>query len=167
VSADESRLNSERFAQNESSVTMVTVVAALIEQNGRMLICQRSRAGSFPLSWEFPGGKLEAGETLREALEREIKEELGVACTVGAENYRTRHRYSQRPELADGLELVFFSAQIAGAPQNLAFEQILWERIEALDSYDFLPADRELVAQLVARAAARPIPTLRNPHGDA
>jgi mutator protein MutT len=167
VPADESRLNSERFSQNESSVTMVTVVAALIEQNGRILICQRSRAGSFPLSWEFPGGKVEVGETLREALDREIKEELGVACNVGDERYRTRHRYSQQPELANGLELVFFSAQIDSAPQNLAFEQILWERIEALGNYDFLPADRELVAELVARAAARPIQPLRIPHGDA
>jgi mutator protein MutT len=167
VPADESRLNSERFSQNESSVTMVTVVAALIEQNGRILICQRSRAGSFPLSWEFPGGKVEAGETLTEALAREIKEELGVACAVGAERYRARHRYSQQPDLADGLELVFFSAQISGELQNLAFEQILWEQVEALGNYDFLPADRELVAQLVAHAVARPIPPLRNPNDDA
>ncbi|MGB6546029.1 MAG: (deoxy)nucleoside triphosphate pyrophosphohydrolase [Candidatus Acidiferrales bacterium] len=132
---------------------MVTVVAALIEENGRILICQRSRSGSFPLSWEFPGGKVEPGETLVQALAREIHEELGVACTVGAEQYRTRHRYAQQPELADGLELIFFSVQISGPPQNLAFAQIIWERIEALGDYDFLPADRELVAQLVARSA--------------
>jgi 8-oxo-dGTP diphosphatase len=133
---------------------MITVVAALIEENGRMLICQRSRAGSFPLAWEFPGGKVEPGETLPQALARELREELGAACTVGAEQYRTRHRYAQQPELPDGLDLVFFSVQLAAPPQNLAFEQILWERIEALGSFDFLPADRELVAQLVARAAA-------------
>lgn len=137
---------------------MVTVVAALIEQNGRMLICQRTRNGSFPLSWEFPGGKVEPGETLPQALARELQEELGVACTVGAEQYRTRHRYAHAPELADGIELIFFSAQLAGAPQNLAFEQILWERIEALSAYDFLPADRELVARLVAGTSANAAP---------
>jgi mutator protein MutT len=144
---------------------MITVVAALIEQNGRMLICQRSSTGSFPLSWEFPGGKVEPGESLPDALARELKEELGVASTIGAEQYRTRHRYAQQPELADGLELVFFSAQIAAPPQNLAFEQILWERIEALADYDFLPADKELVAKLASRAATPSIPTPPNPRG--
>ncbi|MGB6430000.1 MAG: (deoxy)nucleoside triphosphate pyrophosphohydrolase [Candidatus Acidiferrales bacterium] len=146
---------------------MVTVVAALIEENGRMLICQRSRAGSFPLSWEFPGGKVEPGETLSQALARELQEELGVGCTVGAEQYRTRHRYAQQPELAGGLELVFFSAQLAAPPQNLAFERILWECIAALGTYDFLPADRELVAQLVSRSASPTIPAPQNPHGGA
>jgi 8-oxo-dGTP diphosphatase len=145
---------------------MVTVVAALIEQNSRMLICQRSRNGSFPLSWEFPGGKVEPGESLPEALARELLEELGVASIIGAEQYRTRHSYAHQPELADGLELVFFSAQIAAPPRNLAFEQILWERIEALASYDFLPADRELVAQLVSRAATPAISRPRKSLGD-
>jgi 8-oxo-dGTP diphosphatase len=142
---------------------MVRVVAALIEANGRMLICQRARRGSFPLSWEFPGGKVEPGETLPQALARELREELGVGCVVVAEQYRTRHRYAQQPELADGLELVFFSAQLTAPPRNLAFEQILWERIEALGAYDFLPADRELVAQLIARAAAAVNPAPKNP----
>jgi mutator protein MutT len=137
---------------------VVTVVAALIEENGRMLICQRSRTGSFPLSWEFPGGKVESGESLPQALTRELQEELGVACTIGAEQYRTRHRYVHQPELADGLELVFFAAQIHAPPRNLAFEQILWERIEALGNYDFLPADRELVAQLVAGRISPAVP---------
>jgi 8-oxo-dGTP diphosphatase len=146
---------------------MITVVAALIEENGRMLICQRSRAGSFPLSWEFPGGKVEPGESLPQALARELQEELGVACTVGAERYRTRHRYAQQPELRDALELVFFSAQLSAPPRNLAFEQILWERVEALGNYDFLPADRELVVQLVSRSAPAAIPARPNPHRDA
>jgi mutator protein MutT len=146
---------------------MVTVVAALIEQNGRMLICQRSRSGSFPLSWEFPGGKVEPGESLSQALARELQEELGVACTVGAEQYRTRYRYAQQPELRDGLELVFFSAQIAAPPQNLAFEQIVWERIEALGDYDFLPADRELVAQLASRATDGSLPARQKADGGA
>jgi mutator protein MutT len=135
---------------------MITVVAALIEQNGRMLICQRSRRGSFPLSWEFPGGKVEPGETLPQALARELQEELGVACTVGPEQYRTRHRYASQPELADGIELVFFSAQLSAEPRNLAFEQILWERTGSLAAYDFLPADRELVARLASHAIPPP-----------
>jgi len=137
---------------------MITVVAALIEQNGRMLICQRSRNGSFPLSWEFPGGKVEPGESLPQGLARELQEELGVACTVGPEQYRTRHRYASEPELSDGIELVFFSAQLSAEPRNLAFEQILWERTDSLAAYDFLPADRELVAHLASRAAAPPSP---------
>jgi 8-oxo-dGTP diphosphatase len=140
----------------------VTVVAALIERDGRVLICQRSRAGSFPLSWEFPGGKVEPGETLPAALARELQEELGVECSVGVEQYRTKHSYR---EFADALELVFFSADFAEPLPDLvltpseAFEQVIWERVEALSNYDFLPADGELVARLVSRAiaaAARP-----------
>ena len=141
---------------------MLTVVAALIERNGRMLICQRSRNGSFPLQWEFPGGKVEPGESLPQALARELREELGVDSTIGAEQYRTRYRYASHPELADGVELVFFSAQLSAEPRNLAFEQILWERTESLTSYDFLPADRELVARMASRAASSPV--LPSPH---
>ncbi len=138
---------------------MISVVAALIQQNGRLLICQRRRTDSFALQWEFPGGKVQPGESPADALARELAEELGVTVAIGHELYRTRHRYTEHQ---DALELVFFSAELApgssgvalGAqpPRNLAFEQIRWAEPAALPQFDFLPADRELVALLSSGA---------------
>jgi len=134
---------------------MITVVAALVERGGRMLICQRRRGDHFAFKWEFPGGKVRAGETLQQGLARELSEELGVAhdaISIGREVYRTRHRYS---EVTEEIALVFFAAQLPAASlKNLAFERIEWAPLAALPGYDFLPADRELVAQL-ARGALR------------
>ncbi len=64
---------------------MLTVVAALIQSEGKLLVCQRRRGSKFELLWEFPGGKVEPGETLEYALERELREELGVAARIGLE----------------------------------------------------------------------------------
>jgi mutator protein MutT len=124
----------------------ITVVAAVIEQDGRFLICQRRRGDRFELQWEFPGGKVQEGETPQHALVRELREELKVSAQVGREIYRTRHRY---PELERELELLFFAATLGPEPLvNIAFEQIVWAERARLAEYDFLPADRELVVHL-------------------
>jgi 8-oxo-dGTP diphosphatase len=128
---------------------VVRVVAAVMEQNGRVLICQRRSGGVFGLQWEFPGGKMRKSETPRAALIRELREELGIETRIGPEIYRARYRYSQLPQT---LQLLFFSAStLAGsaAPRNLAFERIVWARRPELASYDFLLADRPLVARLM------------------
>ena len=145
---------------------MITVAAALIQQDGRLLICQRRRTDAFPLKWEFPGGKARAGESPAEALARELAEELGVATKIGDEVYRTRHRYAEHP---DELELVFFFVELppsssaaapdAPRPRNLIFERIEWAEPAALPQYDFLPADQELVS-LLSRGALR-LPPIR------
>jgi 8-oxo-dGTP diphosphatase len=125
---------------------MITVVAAVIELDSRILICQRRRDDKFPLLWEFPGGKVELGETPEQALARELEEELGVRATIGPEIYRTKHRYR---ELAEGLELIFIAATLgADTPRNLAFEQIAWSERKDLGNFEFLPADLELVRLL-------------------
>jgi 8-oxo-dGTP diphosphatase len=127
---------------------MLQVVAAVIESRARLLVCQRQRTGTFPLKWEFPGGKVAAGESPAAALERELGEELGVAAVIGPEIYRTRHRYA---EMHDEIELIFFAAQIdAPAARNLAFEQMRWAERGELADLDFLPADEELVRKLAA-----------------
>lgn len=128
---------------------MRTVVAALITQDRKLLICQRKHTGPFPLLWEFPGGKVEPGESAADALARELREELGVTAAVGEEVYRTRHRY---PEMRDDLLLIFFRARLAGgaSPVNLAFERFEWADLSALPQYDFLPADSELIRRLSA-----------------
>jgi 8-oxo-dGTP diphosphatase len=126
---------------------MLLVVAALIEQDGRLLVGQRRRGDTFALKWEFPGGKVRPEESLERALGRELREELGVTAVIGCELYRTRHRYG---EFSEELLLVFFSVQLTSAPRNLAFEQIRWVERAQLGSLDFLPADREFVARLAA-----------------
>ncbi|HXZ11853.1 MAG TPA: (deoxy)nucleoside triphosphate pyrophosphohydrolase [Candidatus Sulfotelmatobacter sp.] len=125
---------------------MLTVVAALIESGGKLLVCQRRRGDSFALQWEFPGGKVRPGEPPAQALARELEEELGIEARIGREIYRTEHRYA---ELAEPIELIFFSATIeTGEPQNLAFEQFAWRASHSLPELNFLPADRELIEKL-------------------
>lgn len=134
-------------AQTTPHRDSLVVVAALIMHQHKLLVCQRRRNDSFPLKWEFPGGKLHPGESPQGALARELHEELGVDALIGAEVYRTRHRYAEHP---GEIELVFFRAALRDADriENLAFERFEWASLQVLPSYDFLPADRELVERL-------------------
>lgn len=128
---------------------MLTVVAGLIEAEGKILVCQRRRGDTFELMWEFPGGKLQAAETAAEGLARELREELGVEARVGEEVFRTRHRYA---EMRDEIELIFFAAALdAAAVRNIVFERMEWRAVETLGELNFLPADREFVGKLVRR----------------
>ncbi|MGA8221309.1 MAG: (deoxy)nucleoside triphosphate pyrophosphohydrolase [Candidatus Acidiferrales bacterium] len=133
---------------------MLTVVAALIESAGKLLVCQRCRDDSFALMWEFPGGKVKPGETLSAALERELQEELGAKSRIGPEVFCTRHQYA---EMSEQIELVFFAATLESPEiQNLVFEQIAWREPASLPELDFLPADRELIEKLAAGALRLP-----------
>jgi 8-oxo-dGTP diphosphatase len=128
---------------------MTTVVAAIIVQDSRLLICQRRRDKAFPLKWEFPGGKVETGESLTEALAREILEELGVRIEIGREVYRTQYRYA---ELAAPIEIVFNFARIAGElaafSTSEAFEKVVWVGPAELSAYEFLSANTELIERI-------------------
>jgi 8-oxo-dGTP diphosphatase len=129
---------------------MLTVVAALIQSNGKLLVCQRRRGDTFGMLWEFPGGKVKPNESLEAALKRELREELGVAARIGPEVYRTRHQYA---EMGDAIELVFFAAAIERSEaKNIVFEQILWRDPASLPELNFLPADRELIDKLSSGA---------------
>jgi 8-oxo-dGTP diphosphatase len=126
---------------------MLTVVAALIETGGQILVCQRKRGDTFELMWEFPGGKLRPGETPPEALARELEEELGVTAKIGAEVSRARHQYAQ---MSEPIELIFLRARIVGGTiENRVFETIEWREPQTLPELNFLPADREII-QLLA-----------------
>jgi 8-oxo-dGTP diphosphatase len=138
---------------------VLTVVAALIESEGKLLVCQRSRGSRFELQWEFPGGKREAGETLEGALARELREELGVNARIGPEVHRLQHEYA---ETGVPFELVFFAASAARDEiQNLEFERIEWCEPASLPQLNFLAADRDLVAKLTSGE----IPLPRMPDG--
>lgn len=127
------------------------VVAALVvkdEDSGRrILICQRTQHQSMPLKWEFPGGKIETGEQPRDALKRELEEELGIAAEVGDEVARIRHRYST----GSVVELRFFLVPtFTGEVENRIFKQVVWTTLRELPEYDFLEADIGLVKQLAS-----------------
>lgn len=127
---------------------MLTVVAAIIEHEGKLLVCQRRHGEAFELQWEFPGGKVQPGEPLETALARELREELNVSARIGREIYRTCHHYAQ---MADAVELVFFTAHAAPERiQNRVFERIEWRRPETLQELPFLEADRELIELLAS-----------------
>jgi len=124
---------------------MVTVAAGILMQDGRILICQRKRGGAFPLQWEFPGGKVEAGEDAATCLRRELREELAIEAEVGSEISAFRYTY------ANGFEVELFFLRVTaytGELTNQAFEQIQWVDPGQLSNYDFLEADRALVARL-------------------
>jgi mutator protein MutT len=130
----------------------MTVVAAVIERDGKILIGQRRLNDSHGGKWEFPGGKVESREKPREALARELWEELGIRATVGDEITRYEHQYpGRRP-----IHLIFFRVrEFAGEPVNHVFERILWEAPAQFPQYDFLDGDIDFVRRL-ARGAIEP-----------
>ena len=126
---------------------MTTVVAAVIERDGRILIAQRKRAGQHPLKWEFPGGKVEPGEIPENALVRELEEELGIRARIGDEIGRYEFQYEGRWPIM----LMFYRVvEFSGEPKNLDFEQILWAPLARLGDYDFLEGDAEFLRQYTA-----------------
>lgn len=130
---------------------MKRVVAALIWKQGKVLICQRTRHQPMPLKWEFPGGKIEEGEQPRDALRRELDEELGIAAVVGDEVSRILHRYPG----GSAVELRFFDVhEYAGELENRIFKATVWANPADLPRYDFLEADRELIVSLAKGASA-------------
>jgi len=129
----------------------LTVAAALIVRDSKLLVCQRRRDDSHALEWEFPGGKVEPGESPAQALARELREELGIDATIGKELFRASHCYGESQ--AD-LVLIFFQANIDDSAQlqNLVFEGFEWADIPALPQYNFLEADRKLIDLLASRS---------------
>ncbi len=124
---------------------MLQVVAAILEREGRILICRRTPQQSHPLKWEFPGGKIEAGETPHDALARELHEELGILDAAGEEIDRYQFAYPGKSPIL----LIFLRVtSYAGEPRNLIFHEIRWEPPERLASFDFLDGDRDFIRSL-------------------
>lgn len=126
---------------------MQFVVAAVIERQGTILICQRKAGQKHALKWEFPGGKVEPGETPIAAIRRELEEELGIRAQIGPEIANYSYSYPGKAPI----QLIFYGVtEFDGQVENRVFEQICWESRERLPSYDFLEGDTDFVRSLAS-----------------
>lgn len=124
---------------------MVEVVAALIWDNNKFLICQRPATKSCALLWEFVGGKVEPGETKEQALVRECHEELNITLSVSDIFTNIVHEYTDIT-----VNLTLFNATIIkGIPQKLEHNDIKWITPEEISQYNFCPADKEILKMII------------------
>lgn len=124
---------------------MVEVVAALIWNDDKFMICQRPASKARGLLWEFVGGKVEPGETKEQALIRECREELAITLSVGDEFMDVLHNY---PDLT--VHLTLFHATIAnGTPQLLEHNDLKWITAQEIQQYEFCPADEAILRRLM------------------
>jgi 8-oxo-dGTP diphosphatase len=123
----------------------IRVVAAMIEEGGRYLITQRRPAAVLPLLWEFPGGKVEVGESDLEALAREVLHRLGVNIGVGKLISFVRHPYERYT-----IDLHLYECHLtAGRPEKLNVHDFAWVPSDEFEHYTFTPADEISVAKLL------------------
>ena len=127
---------------------MTTVVAAVIERDGQVLIGQRPAGKRHGLKWEFPGGKVEPGEAPEDALRRELEEELGIQAVIGSRIVGYEYAYPGR----EPIRLIFFAVgEFTGPIENRVFEQVRWETRERLPTYDFLEGDVDFLRMLAGK----------------
>ena len=121
------------------------VSAGIIYRDDRVLVGQRRKGDRHSLKWEFPGGKVEHGESPQQALVRELWEELHIRATVGGELARYQHTYSS----GSRVHLIFFAVpEFSGEPDGRVFEQISWIVLRELPALDFLEGDLDFIRRL-------------------
>lgn len=128
---------------------MIVVAAGIVSQNGKVMLCQRRPGDRLGLKWEFPGGKLEPGETPQQALERELREELAIET-------RTGRIYDVHCDLFGDRQILvlFFRSEIlSGTPQTLECNDLAWAEPGRLAQYDLAPADALVAGRLAEEAA--------------
>jgi 8-oxo-dGTP diphosphatase len=126
-------------------IKMINVVAALIWDKDKFLICKRPATKARPLLWEFVGGKVESGETNEEALARECYEELDINLNIGNEFTRVTHGY---PDVT--VNLILFNATIlSGVPTLKEHKDIRWIKPTEISNFEFCPADKHLLERII------------------
>ena len=136
---------------------MREVAVGVLAQDGQVLACQRRRSVVYGLKWEFPGGKLEPGESARQALDRELSEELGIRV-VRAEQFHVQewvYPEGVQDPARDGAFRVYYFAvrEFSGTPENRTFEQIRWVSLAELRELDILEGNTEAVRLLAGSGA--------------
>ena len=127
---------------------MTDVVAALIWDQGKFMICQRPAHKARGLLWEFVGGKIEPGETMEDALIRECREELDITVAVGDIFTQVVHEY---PDIL--IRLTLFNCTVAqGTPKLLEHNDLKWITPAEIPNFDFCPADKDILALIRQRA---------------
>jgi len=124
---------------------MTEVAVGILRKNGKILICQRKKGGRYELKWEFPGGKLEKGETIEQCLRRELREELAVEIEA------IEHIHTQSAYYADGgvFNVAYCSLSgFEGEPRNNVFEQIRWVTVDELKNMDLLDGNKIFIENL-------------------
>lgn len=125
---------------------MIVVSAGIVSRDGKIMLCQRRPGDRMGLKWEFPGGKLESGESPQQALERELREELAIETRTGR-IFDTHYE----PMDGRGLLLLFFRSElVSGEPQTIECNAIHWVEPTRLTEYDLAPADMEVAKRLAA-----------------
>lgn len=123
----------------------IRVVAGVIERDGLVLVGQRRAGDRFQYKWEFPGGKIEPDEDPKDALARELMEELGIRAEIGEEMARYEHQYPGKTAIL----LIFLRVpSFTGTPENHVFQSIRWVEREKLPELDFLDGDVDFVRRL-------------------
>jgi 8-oxo-dGTP diphosphatase len=137
---------------------MKSVAVGIIMRGGLVLACQRKRSTRYPLKWEFPGGKIEPGENAREALVRELDEELTIDAVPGEEILTHEWTYREGtpdPRRDSTFRVTYFLVRsFSGEPVNLTFETIRWVPVEELASMDVLEGNRSAIALLLSGVGA-------------
>lgn len=124
---------------------LVRVVAAIIRKEGRVLITQRRPQAFMPLKWEFPGGKVEEGETDQIALQRELLEELGIEASIGDEFMSLVHHY---PDF--DIDFHVYQCELLSKDiRSIGVNSFKWVSVDELDQFDFPPADQPTVKKLI------------------
>ncbi len=123
------------------------VVGAVIEQNGKILVCQRKDDDQFPSQWEFPGGKVEENEDREEALKRELKEEIGVDVEVGS----FIDKFEDEIPTMKIFVYLYRCSIVKGRPRCIECQDIKWATVEEINALDLAPADKKIARYLAEK----------------